>query len=267
MAVLETLPKWNWQSVQEAFLNLAFPPLCLLCRQSFSLGPDQAMYCQRCREQVITPVLASCYRCATRLPFRFEGRQRVSLVSQDATRSGCPDCRKQRWAFARAVAVGAYESKWRDHIYQLKRMHHASDAFHAGRLLGRQIASTDWYHAFDALVPLPCHWRRRLTRGFNQAEEIARGAATVLHWPVLTGVLHCDRYTRKQGTLSGSERLENVKGAFRLSDKRNRIQGRSIFVIDDVMTTGATVNQAAQMCRKAGAAEVAVGVVARTGLN
>ena len=100
--------------------------------------------------------------------------------------------------------------------------------------------------SFDAVVAMPLHWRRRLQRGFNQAELLASQIARKRNLPVLHAVRRV-RATRTQTGLTNAKRRDNVRGAFRVeSDKRPEIDGRRILLVDDVYTTGATVNECAR---------------------
>lgn len=257
---------WLWgRWICEGLTDLLFPPSCLLCHQEVDLPFHRPLYCRSCQSRVVMPLGHACYRCAIRLPFKFEEGARVPMVPRERTRKGCPDCRQRKWAFDRVVAVGSYEGRWREHVYQLKRPHHSADAYQAGKLLGEQLLRTEWWPEYDCLVPLPIHWRRHWMRGFNQSLAIALGMRAVLQWPVFKRALRADRYTQKQGTLQASARSINVQRAMQPGAESRRLQGRRVLLVDDVLTTGATMNMAARWCRRAGARQVAVAVVARAG--
>lgn len=115
---------------------------------------------------------------------------------------------------------------------------------------------------WDRIVPVPMHWWRRLRRGVHPARVLAEAVGQRLSIPVTPSLLLCRRPIRKQGTLSPAERQRNVRGAFRTSATHD-ITDEKILLVDDVMTTGATANEAARMLRRAGAREVTVAVVAR----
>ena len=111
----------------------------------------------------------------------------------------------------------------------------------------------------DAVLPVPLHWRRQWWRGFNQAQEIARPVARRLGVPLLGGVRRA-RATRPQSGLQAGERVRNLQGAF---VARRPCLAQHVLVIDDVMTTGATLRQVARVVLAAGASEVSALVVAR----
>jgi ComF family protein len=113
------------------------------------------------------------------------------------------------------------------------------------------------------LVPVPLHRSRRRSRGFNQAELIARAALKYLpsHFEFAPAVLIRRRETISQVGLSREERMENMRDAFRVSDPS--VQGRNVIVVDDVMTTGTTLSECARVLKQAGAEKVWAATVAR----
>ena len=109
-----------------------------------------------------------------------------------------------------------------------------------GRQLGLDIVSSGRFDDVDMLIPVPLHWIRRLHRGYNQSELLCRGMAEVMHKPIVCGNLTRHRYTHKQSRTSASGRSSNVEGAFRVRHPE-KLQGHHILLVDDVLTTGATL--------------------------
>ena len=114
---------------------------------------------------------------------------------------------------------------------------------------------------FDAVVPVPLHWRQRWQRGFNQSELLARGIARRRGVPVIAALRRV-RHTATQTGLSNTSRRRNVAGAFEVRHRRP-VAGKRILLVDDVMTTGSTVAACAAALRRAGALRVVVLTVAR----
>ncbi|MCX7603387.1 MAG: ComF family protein [Bryobacteraceae bacterium] len=114
---------------------------------------------------------------------------------------------------------------------------------------------------FDFLVPVPSHWRRRFSRGFDQALLLARELSRHTGIPVLCA-LRRTRHTAAQAGLTGRQRRDNIRGCFATGDPA-AIRGKRLLLIDDVLTTGATVNAAAATLRRSGAAHVGVFTLAR----
>ena len=174
----------------------------------------------------------------------------------------CAACQGRKPAFDRARAACLYDDNSRDLILKLK---HADRTDLAG-LFARWIAraTADILPELDAVVPVPLHRWRLLGRRYNQAAEIDRPLARDARLAYLPDALMRTRATQSQGGKSGSGRRRNVAGAFVVSPSRRRqIAGRRLLLIDDVLTTGATVESCARALKGAGAAHVDVAVIAR----
>ncbi|MBI2992922.1 MAG: ComF family protein [Gammaproteobacteria bacterium] len=132
------------------------------------------------------------------------------------------------------------------------------------RPLADQLADTvraRGARAPDCLLPVPQHWRRRCARGFNQALEIARLVGRKLGIPMNDVLLTRARLAQSQASLGAAERARNVRRAFRLAT--SCCPGLKAAIVDDVVTTGATVEELARMLKRAGAAEISVWALAR----
>jgi ComF family protein len=114
----------------------------------------------------------------------------------------------------------------------------------------------------DLVAPVPLHWWRKWTRGYNQSESVARELASTIQVPFAPRLLRRVRWTPQQVQPTREARRENVKGAFRTA-KGARLAGKTVLLVDDVMTTGSTLGEAARTLRDAGAERVAVAILAR----
>ena len=167
----------------------------------------------------------------------------------------CALCRSGLRGFDAAYSFGAYEGVLRQliHLYKYGRV--KTLAWPLSGLLAQAMPRDE---AFDATVPVPLYWRRRLQRGFNQAELLARGLSRRTGIPVVKALGRL-RPTPAQAGLSNSARRQNVSQAFRARG----VQGKRILLIDDVMTTGATAASCAAALKQAGARRVSLLTVAR----
>jgi competence protein ComFC len=170
----------------------------------------------------------------------------------------CGICRHGLRGFDAAFCFGAYEGKLRDliHLYKYGRVQTLA------RPLGDFMAGAlPRDHRFDAIAPVPLHWRRQWQRGFNQSELLAQTLSRRFAIPVIK-VLRRVRSTAAQAGLSDSARRRNVSTAFRCH-RPNAVTGKRILLIDDVMTTGSTGAACAIALKRGGAASVALLTVAR----
>jgi len=174
----------------------------------------------------------------------------------------CAHCSERKWHFEWArsgfrtdgqVLDAIIGFKYRDQYYQQRRLvEWLTETF------DQHARGADW----DALVPVPLYHRRRRERGFNQAFEMARGLGSKRKMPVLD-CLYRYRETVSQTKLERQARWENMSGAFQMK-QRFDVRGRNLLIIDDVFTTGATVNACAQALEQAGAGRLAVLTIARS---
>jgi ComF family protein len=195
-----------------------------------------------------------CAACAAELPALAESCPRCALPSPAA--AVCGSCLNRPPRFDATLALWRYEFPCDQLVQALKyRARLALAGFFARSLASRTMPEV------DLIVPMPLHPRRLAERGFNQALEIARGLARRLGRPLEPrGVLRV-KHTLPQTELPYEERAKNVRGAFLCGLD---LSGKSVAVVDDVMTTGATLNELARALKRAGAARVENFVIART---
>jgi ComF family protein len=228
--------------------HLLYPGCCLLCGQP--LPASEAHFCFDCRRDVFTDAHSTCPRCAGTIgPFAVvNGR--------------CVGCRSEAFAFEQTLRLGPYDGLLREVILRLKNQRSESLAELLGESWAEQAAARFAALGLDAIVPVPLHWLRRWSRGYNQSAALCRGLARVLRLPCYPSWLRRIRHTPRQYTQTPSGRKLNVRGAFH-ARSRAVVPGCSVLLVDDVMTTGATVGEASKALLAAGAKRVVVAVLAR----
>ena len=165
-------------------------------------------------------------------------------------------------AYDRARAAVRYDEMARKLVLSFKYGDRLDLAPMMGRWMAR--AGRELLAEADALVPVPLHWRRLWARRFNQSAALAGAIAEPAGVPVLPGALKRVRATAQQVGLSKTERADNVQGAFRVpAERKGQVAGRRLVLVDDVLTSGATVDTCARALLRAGAAHVDVLVFAR----
>lgn len=126
-----------------------------------------------------------------------------------------------------------------------------------GKHIGAIMKAQTNVHAIDALVPVPLHKLKQRERGYNQSESLCQGISEVLHRPVALSLVKRLKNTVSQTHLSAEERNQNVGDAFEVSlVKRHLVQGKTLLIVDDVITTGSTIQSVARVLKIAGAAKV-----------
>jgi ComF family protein len=236
-------------SLARAAADIVFPPACLGCRKSTK---TQGALCAACWAQVRFIERPFCERLGT--PFAMDlGKE--GLLSPEAVAN--PP------VFARARAVAHFDDgPVRNLVHRLKY----SDRMELAKPLGAWMAraGNELLVEADLLVPVPLHRRRLAARRFNQANSLAQAISAQCGVPVEPFALARVKATPPQIGLSRSQRALNLQGAFRVTEGMEaKVEGRAIVLIDDVMTSGATVNAASRALLRAGAKRVDVLVFAR----
>jgi ComF family protein len=217
--------------------------------------------CESCLASLVPMRTPACEICGER------------VFSSSAALDGmtlCGPCRHERPPFTRAVAFGSYDGALRELIQLLKYEHVRPAAIRLGELLAAAILdlSALFGERPPIAIPVPLHKSKLRQRGFNQSELITRAALRGVRTPKLeplklrTGLLLRTRPTISQTGLTRPQRLENVRGAFAVT-QRDALKGRDILLLDDVFTTGTTVSECTRVLRRAGAERVLVATVAR----
>jgi ComF family protein len=228
-------------------LNALLPPRCLRCGG----GVDRpGALCAACWEQVdfIGPPMCSC--CG----FPFE------LAPAEGTRCGA--CERRAPAYDHARAVMAYDAGSRDLILGFKHADRTEGAPAYAAWMAR--AAADLLDTVDLIAPVPLHRWRLLRRRYNQAALLANGLAARTGLPSVPDLLIRKRNNPSQGHLSPEGRWRNVRGVFAPHPGRTaRLAGKRVLLVDDVLTSGATVEACAKVLRRGGATGVDVVTLAR----
>jgi ComF family protein len=227
-------------------LDIVLPPRCLSC--GLSVG-EHGQLCAACWAEVsfIAPPL--CAACGT--PFVFDGGEGAL----------CGACIAARPLYGRARAVMRYDDGARALLLGFKHADRTDRAPALARWMAR--AGDALLADADLLVPVPLHRWRLLQRRFNQSALLAQELGRLTGKPVSTQILRRKRNTAPQGTLTRAQREDNVTGAFQLREgQAARVAGKRLLLVDDVLTTGATVTACARVLLRAGASSVDVLTVA-----
>lgn len=231
-----------------ALIELALPPRCHLCRTMLDSATPLHI-CNDCLLTFETVAPPFCSICGT--PFEGVGNNHpCGLCIQHP-----PPWKQARAAFIHdggcRKLINSFKYEHRSHLRRPIAMLTAS-------VLKEFVESTN----ADCLIPVPLHCKRLRNRGFNQSLLVAELTGSIWKIPVISRGLIRVRNTRPQMEMTAAERAENIKGAF-APNNTDDIKGKSILLVDDVFTTGATVAECSRVLKHAGAKSVSVATVAR----
>ncbi len=236
------------QYILKGLADVVFPPRCIAC--SAFLMEDGVSFCPDCFEGIKFNRSPLCSRCG--IPFDEAGKEDHI----------CGECLSSAPAFSVARAVGRYETVLMDVIHKFKYGGKTSVGQKLGKLMAEFVYPAFNIMDYSLIIPVPLHPRRLRQRGFNQAVilagEISRHFSMSLDFLSLKRVV----FTESQASLGKEKRASNVKAAFAVADA-GKVMGQKIILVDDVITTGSTVNECARALLKNKAEEVAVLTLAR----
>lgn len=242
------------KAASSSLFAILFPADCRICHAPLT-NIASLPVCDPCLARIVPLEGPLCQICGEKLFHPNAETEETPL---------CPICRRVGAHFRRAAAYGAYEGALRELIHLFKY----NGVRPAGEVLGCLLHQTVGAMALPdsvIVVPVPLWSGKRTARGFNQAEAIARAFIRFQSSSSIqldTSILVRTRETASQTGLTRHQRRANVRGAFAVV-KAERVKGRSILIVDDVMTTGTTAGECARVLRRAGAKEVFVATVAR----
>jgi ComF family protein len=247
-SVARVLRSARFERVLDGSAHFVLPAWCAGCDDRLSWRPAPLGLCERCRSRLPGP--PSRERC------RLCG---ATTMSRGASDWLCVACARRPPGFDGLIAAWSYRPPIDEVVRRLK---YGRLEFLAEDLaLGIAVALAEDRPGYDYVSPVPLHWRRRLERGYDQAALVAAGVARRSGLPYRETLVRV-RATPPQAARSARERRANVTGAFRCRARvASRVRGASILLVDDVVTTGATLDAASRALKAAGAARV-TGLVA-----
>lgn len=224
-------------TIKEAMVSVLFPPRCPICDEVVQSG---SLICQACQKEAVCIREPACKKCGKQL--------------EENRKEYCADCDKKHHFYSQGKAVFAYQGKMRQSMYRFKysnkREYAQYYAQEAVRLYGDWIQKKE----IEAIVPVPMYRKKEKARGYNQAEVFARALGRKMQIAVKTDLLVRIRNTTPQKQLNEAERKVNLKKAFQVVP--NIVKYKKVLLVDDIYTTGSTMDAAADVLMQAGAESV-----------
>ena len=228
-------------------LDILYPRRCPVCGDI--VKPAGSLICPSCFPKLSLVMSPTCRKCGKELA--------------DETIEYCADCQRHHRTFEQGIALFNYNDAVKHSMAQVKYSHKREYLDFYGEAMAARFGTVIRNMQVDAMVPVPIHRSRMRVRGFNQAEVLADILGERLGIAVEPDVLLRNRKTLPQKELSPSERLKNLAGAFRIGAIPKGV--RSVLLVDDIYTTGSTVEACARVLRAGGIQRVYVAVICMAG--
>ncbi len=229
------------KSIYNSIFDTIAPKHCEICRDRIAQGADFSYICTKCIDSM--PLAPQPDELHAELLLNFPADE-IALTK----------------IFSLMYLKEDFDYMQIIHTMKYRKLHDIGKEL--GKLLGKLIStveSTD----YSAIIPVPIHKVKQRERGFNQSDFIAEGVSKALNIPFDKQILKRVRYTQTQTALDASQRKKNVTGAFRKASKKVDVAGRAFLLIDDVLTTGSTINACAEALLEMGARRVDGATLAR----
>ncbi|MBE5939375.1 MAG: ComF family protein [Lachnospiraceae bacterium] len=226
----------NISKIKNQVEGLLYPSACIVCGEE----TKGELVCTYCTDKVLLIKEPKCMKCGKHI--------------DDEYKEYCPDCLTASHLYRKGIGAFEYNEYLKETLYDLK--YHGTK--YVGRLMGKEIAKKyrhdilEW--EADCIVPVPLHHKKERKRGYNQATIIAEAIGNELHIPVRDDILLRSVNTVPQKELSKEERIKNLENAFII--RENVVKLEKIIIVDDIYTTGATIDRCAKVLLESGCKEV-----------
>ena len=228
--------------VKEFLLEILYPARCPLCEEILPgrCGKRTQFACKACVERIPYIHSPRCMKCGKQL----EG------VAQEY----CQDCEKREHIFERGIGVSSYSDEMRQSLHRYKYKARREYTEFYGRLMDQQCRGFVRQWGIDVLVPVPMYAHKKKVRGYNQAELLAKRLGEIWNLPVEADMLVRCRNTRPMKELDDRERRKNLQNAFKV--RKSVVKYKKVLLIDDIYTTGSTMDACATVLKMAGVEQV-----------
>ena len=222
---------------KEVLYSIFFPRRCPICDEALVYGKDICEKCERGLPYIGEP---SCKKC---------GKQLLDERSEY-----CPDCSRKVHYYKQGKSIFSYTKGLKRSMYRFKYAGRREYGEFYARIAKERVQGWIVRHGIEVIVPIPMHRHKQRKRGYNQAEVFAKSLGRYLELPVDAGVVRRIKNTIPQKELNDKQRKDNLKGAFQL--RTNIVEYRKILLVDDIYTTGTTVDAVARCFLEAGIEEI-----------
>lgn len=220
----------------KSYVNASYPS-CSVCGRIFFT--KQELFCEKCNGKLEWNEGNTCIICGRNL-----GNNANSVI--------CSLCEEDDIFFTQGVSLLVYNKYSKTVISKIKDSGRKELALKIGNLMGEKLMKSEFYKDIDLIIPIPLHKEKLKKRGYNQAFMLAKGVCDKVGVDMAEDVLVKTKRTREQKSLSKYERKKNLSNSFEIRNEE-KIKGKNVLIIDDVFTTGQTINLSSEMLIESGA--------------
>ncbi|MDD5291584.1 MAG: ComF family protein [Candidatus Omnitrophica bacterium] len=226
------------KTILESFINIVYPPICVTCNKPNGLRENQGLICHECYYGIKRHIPPFCLKC---------GR---GLNSLESISSGvCRGCAKKHYYFDQAYSMCVYDGPIKELIHRFKYNYKLQYKTVFENLLKEFLQSFNVLRDIDLIIPIPLHPVKLREREYNQSQILAAMASQILQKPVGSDILSRSRNTKPQIDLKEEARMKNIHGCFTVKNG-DKVKSKQILLVDDVLTTGTTLSEAARMLKQ-----------------
>ena len=228
--------------VKEKILNLFYPKRCPLCQE---IVKGDAEICVPCNQQLKYIEEPKCKKC---------GKPFENVDERAEIREHCGDCSKFNHVYDMGMAVFQYNEAVRESIYRFKYQNQRTYAGFYGKVMAKEYGMLIRRLGVEVILPVPINEKKKITRGYNQAELVAAVLAQYVKCPLDAELLVRTKNTVPQKELTPQERRNNLKNAFKITN--SIVKYKVVLLVDDIYTTGSTIDACAGVLKAAGVEKV-----------
>ncbi|MDD5617749.1 MAG: ComF family protein [Candidatus Omnitrophica bacterium] len=222
----------------DSFIDIIYPPLCATCNKPNHQKENKGYICDECFYGIKRHIPPFCSKC---------GRSLNDM--ENISRGICASCMDKQYYFDRAHSLCVYKGDIKELIHRFKYNQKLQYKIIFEKLIREFLQNFNILRDIDLIIPIPLHPARLREREYNQSQIIASIAGGLLEKPVEADILFRIRNTKPQIELNEKTRIKNISGCFTVRNT-DKIKSKSVLLIDDVLTTGTTLSEAAQVIKK-----------------
>lgn len=240
------------QGMIKRILEIIYPRRCILCRQTRPSETNSALdLCLNCQKDLLL-IKSSCFQCGIPLP-------------HTKPEQLCGQCLQHKTSFDHTISIYHYQNPLVWLIQEMKFHRQPAIAHLLGQLMAKQLRDLLPLNSSslpEVVIPVPLYYKREHQRGFNQSEELAKRISNTINRPIDNQYIERHSPGQQQSGLNAKQRRKNVKGIFTIKNKKQK-RYKHVAIVDDVMSTGSTVDEIAKTLKKSGVEKVDIWILAR----